>query len=219
MTLTFLDLYNDAASQDWSMYDNEASGTDELEKPLIIALNKAVSEILYSYPFSFRERTHILFTVPKRNTYDLPKGLILKDKFNNYSIKLNSRILKHINEPLLIDEKIGIPEGFYIKGAKLVLYPVPSERFIVSVDYLTLSIGENKSGDEIYTLSDDEDTISVPAHLEEIFKNAVISRAMLKSIASEQDENYSAYKKQSEMFYRQLVKYSKGVWLEKSVKI
>ena len=52
-------------------------------------------------------------------------------------------------------------------------------------------------------------------NIEEIFKNAVISRAMLNSISSESDENYSAYKKQSEIAYRQLVKYSKGVGQDK----
>ena len=42
---------------------------------------------------------------------------------------------------------------------------------------------------------------------------------MLKILSSEGDENYSAYKKQSEIAYRLLVKYSKGVGLDKSVKI
>ena len=61
--------------------------------------------------------------------------------------------------------------------------------------------------------------ISIPEHLEEIFKNAVISRTMLNSISSESDENYSAYKKQSEIAYRQLVKYSNGVEQYKAVVI
>ena len=65
MTLTFLDLYNTAASQEWSMYDKDATDKDEFEKSLVIDLNKAVTEILYSFPFSFRERTHVLFTIPK----------------------------------------------------------------------------------------------------------------------------------------------------------
>ena len=54
---------------------------------------------------------------------------------------------------------------------------------------------------------------------EEIFKQAVISRCMLKVISSEGDENYSAYKKQSETAYRLLIKYSKGIGLNKTVKI
>lgn len=219
MTLTFLDLYNTAASQEWSMYDNDATQTEDMEKPLIIALNKAITEILYSYPFSFREKTHILFTVPKINNYLLPKGLIKKNTEGNYCVKLNSRALKLIKNTFDLEDKNGIPEGFYIRGSRLILYPTPAEKFIVSIDYLTLAIGENKKEDEIFTLEKADDIISVPDYLEEIFKNAVISRTMLNSISSEGDENYSAYKKQSEIAYKQLVKYSKGVWQDKIVKM
>ena len=219
MTLTFLDLYNTAASQEWSMYDNDATDKNDFEASLVIDLNKAVSEILYSYPFSFRERTHILFTIPKINSYSLPKGLIRRNQNGEYCVRINSRPLKFIKDTFSLDDKQGMPEGFYIRGSKIILYPVPAEKFIITIDYLTLSLGEDKNGDDIFTLKNDDDIISVPEHLEEIFKSAVISRTMLKAISSEGDENYSAYKKQSETAYRQLVKYSKGVGPEKSVKI
>ena len=215
MTLTFLDLYNTAASQEWSMYDNDATASDEFEKALVIDLNKAVTEILYSYPFRFRERTHIFFTIPNINSYTLPKGIIKKDKKGIYSVKINSSPLKFISDPS--DDRQGIPDSFYIKGSKMILYPSPKEKFIITVDYLTLAVGEDKKGDEILSLKSEDDIISVPEYLEEIFKNAVISRTMLNSIASETDENYSAYKKQSEAAYKQLVKYSKGVMADKKL--
>ena len=72
---------------------------------------------------------------------------------------------------------------------------------------------------EIFALKKDSDVLNVPEHLEELLKNAIISRTMLNSIASESDENYSAYKKQSETAYRLLVKYAKGVGVEKGIKI
>ena len=81
-----------------------------------------------------------------------------------------------------------------------------------------MAIGENESGEEIYVLKNDSDTISIPPHLEELLKNAIITRTMLNSIASEGDENYSAYKKQSETAYRLLMKYSKGVGQDKAIK-
>lgn len=219
MTLTFLDLYNTCASQEWSMYDNDVTTTAEFEKSLVIDLNKAVTEILYSAPFSFRERTHILFTIPNVKSYNMPKGLILKNGENSYSVKINSHPLKLIKTPLALIEKQGIPEGFYIRGSKLVLYPTPTEKFIVTVDYITLAIGENNSQEPIFALKNADDIIIIPEYLEEIFKNAVISRTMLNSIASEKDENFSAYKKQSETAYRQLVKYAKGTEREKVIKI
>ena len=115
-------------------------------------------------------------------------------------------------------KKYGIPESFYIQGEKLILNPIPIAQSIITVDYTTLAIGENQDGDEIFKLENDTDTITVPTHLEELLKNAIIARTMLNSIASESDENYSAYKKQSETAYRLLIKYSKGVGLDKAVK-
>ena len=219
MTLKLIDLYNTAASQEWSMYDGDANNTDEFEQSLLIALNKAVSEILYSHPFSFRERTHVLFTIPQKIEYDMPQGLIIKDKNSNYSVKLNSKPLKLINNPHQLNDKYGIPEGFYTKGDKICFYPTPAEKSIVTIDYITLAIGEDNNGNEIFTLKNQNDIIHVPEYLEEIFKNAVISRTMLNTIASENDENFSAYKKQSETYYRLLIRYAKGVGLDKSMKI
>ena len=218
MTISLLDLYNTAASQEWAMYDNDAESQAEMENSLVIDLNKALMEILYSYPFNFRERTHVLFTQSNFNSYDVPKGLIIKDDFGNYKVRINSKTLKRL-ENLPVDGKIGIPEFFYIQGDKMILYPTPGERFIVTIDYITLAVGENSEGEDIYVLKNQDDTLLVPEHLEELLKNAVVSRAMLNSIASENDENYSAYKKQSETAYRLLVKYSKGAGVEKSIKM
>lgn len=218
MTITLLDLYNTAATQEWSMYDNDATSQEEFENSLVISLNKAIQEILYSYPFNFRERTHIVLTVPGINSYDLPSGNILKNSNNEYMIKIGSESLKFIKNSNDILIKNGIPKEFSIKNNKLILNPIPTEKSIITIEYITLAIGENSNGDEIFSLKNDTDTVTIPTHLEEIFKNAVISRTMLNSIASESDENYSAYKKQSEIAYRQLIKYSKGVGLDKTVK-
>ena len=217
MTITLLDLYNTAATQEWSMYDNDATSGDEFEKSLVLALNKALQEILYSYEFSFRNRTHILFTIPRINTYDLPSGMIKKNLEGDYCVKLGTKFLKRIETPEKLDEKSGIPEGFYLNNDRIYFYPTPNEQSIVTIDYITLCIGENKDGEEIFTLKEDDDVVFVPTHLEELLKNAVISRTMLNSIASESDENFSAYKKQSETAYRLLVKYAKGVDGEKKI--
>ena len=219
MTITLSDLYNAAASQEWSMYDGDVTGEEDMEQSLVIALNKAVTEILYSYPFSFRERTHLSFTFSGVDSYEIPSGLIRKDEFGSYLIKVNSKSLKYIDNPNKLLPKCGIPEYFYVSKGEVVLYPTPCERFILTIDYLSLAVGEDKDGEEIFTLKNADDKVLIPEHLEEIFKQAVISRAMLNVISSEGDENYSAYKKQSEIAYRQLVKYSKGVVKDKEVRI
>lgn len=218
MTLTLLDLYNSAASQEWAMYDNDALSDAEFEESFVLALNKAIIEIFASYDFPFRDRTHLILTLPKVSAYDLPTGLIKRDKKGNYLVKFNSKPLKYIETSDCLKPKCGVPEGFYIKNDNLILYPAPCEKGLVTVDYMTLVIGENAQGEEIYTLKNDTDKLNVPIHLEELMKEAVITRTMLNTIASESDENYSAYKKQADNAYRLLVKYSKSIEREKSVK-
>lgn len=219
MTLTLLDLYNTAASQEWAMYDNDAASDAEFEDSLVVALNKAILDIYMSYDFTFRERTHLILTIPRVAGYSLPQGLIKQDKNGKHIVKHNSHLLKLIDNPSALEPKFGVPEGFYIKKNSIILYPTPLEKSIITIDYLTLTVGENANGDEIYSLQKDSDILSVPAHLESLMKEAIITKTMLNTIASESDENYSAYKKQADKAYKLLVKYSKGVGLDKSIKI
>lgn len=218
MTLTLLDLYNTAASQEWAMYDNDAVSDSEFEDSFVLAINKAIIEIFASYDFPFRERTHLILTIPKMDSYDLPNGLIKKDLKGRYAVKYNSVLLNFIENPLDLEVKSGIPEGFYIKNDKIVLYPIPREKGLVTIDYMTLAIGESASGEEIFSLKKDSDILTVPVYLEELMKEAIITRTMLNTIASESDENYSAYAKQAERAFKLLVKYSKGVGQDKSIK-
>ena len=218
MTLTLLDLYNTAASQEWAMYDNDAASDSEFEESLVLAINKAILEIYSSYEFPFRERTHIILTLPRIDAYQLPQGLIMRDKDGCHLVKYNSQILNLIENPNHLEPQSGIPTGFYIKGNNIFLYPVPAEKGLVTIDYMTLAIGENSAGNEIYSLKNDNDILSVPPYLEELMKNAIITKTMLNTIASECDENFSAYKKQADNAYKLLIKYSKGVTPDKAVK-
>lgn len=218
MTLTLLELYNTAASQEWAMYDNDAISDSEFEDSFVLAINKSIIDILASYDFPFRERTHLILTIPKMDAYDLPSGLIKKDKKGRYAVKHNSLLLDFIKNPLDLETKFGTPESFYIKNNKIVLYPTPQEKGLVTIDYTTLAIGENADGEEIFALKKDSDILSVPPHLEELMKEAIITRTMLNTIASESDENYSAYLKQADRAYKLLIKYAKGVGQDKSIK-
>ena len=219
MTITLLDLYNTAASQEWAMYDNDATSNAELEPSLVLAINKAILEIYTKNDFSFRERTHIILTIPKINIYDMPQGIIRQDDSERYLVKYNSEILEHIKETTLLKEQSGIPNGFYIKGNEIIFYPIPEEKGIVTIEYYTLAIGEDKFGKEIYSLQDCEDKLTVPVYLEALLKDAIITRTMLNTIASETDENYSAYKKQAEKSLKLLIKYSKGINQKKKIQI
>lgn len=219
MTITLLDLYNLTASQEWAMYDNDALSDAEFEDSLVLAINKAILDIYASFDFPFRERTHLILSFPKMDAYDLPNGLIKRDKNGEHIVKYNSKTLKYIENPSELEVKTGLPEGFYIQNNNIVLYPIPIEKGIITIDYMTLAIGENNAGEEIYSLKNDTDILSVPIHLEELMKEAIITRTMLNTIASENDENYSAYLKQADRAYKLLIKYAKGVKLDKTFKI
>lgn len=218
MTLTLLDLYNATASQEWAMYDNDAVSDSEFEESLVVAINKAVIDILASTDFPFRERTHLILTIPKVDSYNMPHGIIKKDSKERYVVKYNSKLLKYLENSEDLELKFGMPESFYIKNNNVVLYPIPLEKGIVTIDYYTLAVGESASGEEIFSLKKDSDILTVPLHLEELMKEAVITRTMLNTIASESDENYSAYLKQADRAYKLLIKYSKGVGQDKKIK-
>jgi len=219
MTLTLLDLYNATASQEWAMYDNDALSDSEFEDSLVLALNKAIIDIYASSDFPFRERTHIILTVPKMDAYNMPEGLIKKDLNNKHLVKYNSCLLNFIENPTNLKPIFGVPESFFIQNDRIVLHPIPIEKGILTIDYMTLVIGESADGKELYSLKKDSDKLLVPVHLEELMKEAIITRTMLNTIASENDENYSAYLKQADRAYKLLVKYAKGVRQDKSVKL
>ena len=219
MTLTLLDLYNTTASQEWAMYDSDATTDSEFEDSLVLAINKAILEIYSSFEFPFRERTHIILTLPKVDTYNMPSGIIKKTADGKYKVKYNSCQLEYVEDDFMKDVKIGVPSSFCIKSDKIVLNPMPIEKGIVTIEYLTLAIGESATGEEIYSLKKADDSLLVPIYLEEIMKEAIITRTMLNTIASETDENYSAYKKQADKAFKLLVKYSKGLQKDKVVKV
>ena len=218
MTIKLLELYNTAATQEWSMYDNDTLLQEEMDQSLVLALNKAITEILYSYEFPFRLRTKVIIAIPNIAVYSLPAGLIKKDERGRYIVKYNSSVLDFSERTERNPNSTGVPGSFCIDGNKIILSSKPEEKGILTIEYYTLAIGENAAGEEIFALKNVDDTLSVPSYLEELLKNAVVSRAMLNSISAEGDENYSAYKKQSETAYRLLIKYSKGVTTDKAIK-
>ncbi len=65
--------------------------------------------------FTFRDRTHLILTIPRIYSYTMPSGLIKRDSEGKYLVKHNSNRLKFIENPSDLTPKTGVPEGFYIK--------------------------------------------------------------------------------------------------------
>lgn len=220
MTLRFLDIYNDVAGQAWSMYDGDAESVDEMESALKSSINKALSEIWCSYPFPFRIKTYNFATRDGLNDYATPNGNILKKTVSGkqvYSIRIGTNYLEYLSEYETLETKVGKPTGFYVSNENIHLYPIPDNTYNVTVEYLTLAIGEDDFGTSVYSLVNDEDTIDIPEKYENIFKNALITKSMLYAIASETDENYSGYKEQYEKAYKILINYTSGLEKERKV--
>lgn len=220
MTLTFLDIYNEVAGQAWSMYDGDAESVDEMESALKSSINKALSEIWCSYPFPFRIKTLTIATREGGNEYETPNGNILKKTVSGtqvYSIRIGTDYLEYLDDYETFEVKSGKPTGFYISNENIYLYPTPDNVYTVTIEYLTLAIGEDDFGSAIYSLQKEEDAINIPEKYEIIFKNVLITKSMLYAIASETDENYSGYKEQYDKAYKILLNYTSGLEKERRV--
>lgn len=199
MTLTFIDLYNECAGQPWSMFDADAESADDLESALKVSINKATSYLWNLQPWSFRYETSTIKTRAGKNQYILPEGTLTRKVVNGtvkYGVKYQGKSLEYIEDPEGLEQESGEPTSFYLVGEYLYLYPMPDNVYQVTLEYLLSPYGLNDEEEYLYELKEEDDRINIPDKYETIFKNCLISLAMMYAIADENDENYSGYKKQ-----------------------
>ena len=220
MTLTLLDIYNSVASQAWSMFDDEVDTEAEFENVLISCINKALSDLWCSTDFPFRRKTEELLLMEGEQGYPLPDGNLVErniDGKKGYSVSINGKYLEYTDKIPQGSYDKGLPKYFRIDNQNIYFYPVPDKFYEVNAEYYTLAVGTDETGKTLYSLKNDTDVIDIPEKLEELFKNALITKTMLYAIASEHDENYSSYKKQFETAYKLLLKYTTGIAPERKV--
>ena len=201
MTLNLLYLYNECAGQPWSMYDNDAETNEDFESALKTSINKAISVLWNMHPWQFKKQKTTIKTKKSRALYSMPNGSLYKKTVNGatkYGIKCDGKFLDYINDFELLESKTGTPDSFYIDGENICLYPTPDNEYVLEVQYLPLAYGLNADGEAIYELKEDDDYINIPGKYEVVFKNCLISLAMIYAIADESDENHSGYMKQYE---------------------
>lgn len=210
MTLTFLDIYNECAGQPWSMFDNDAESDEDFESAMKISINKAISYLWNLQPWSFRKYTQKLRTKVDRALYVKPNGIIIKktiDGTTKYGVKYEKTFLDYQSDYELLEDKTGEPEAFYLQGDNLYLYPTPDDVYNIEIEYLLLPYGLNKDDEQIYELTEDDDYINIPEKYESLFKNCLISLAMIYAIADNSDENHSGYQRQYEDCLKTLMQY------------
>lgn len=221
MTINFLDLYNDVASQPWSMFDSGAEVKEDFEPALVSSINKAIIDIWYSYPFSFRIKNYSFSTMRGINKYELPNGNPVNESSiedNLFAIKIDGRYLEY-NPDINLNSttETGKPNKFAIVDDKLILSPTPDKRYQIEIKYSTLSIGFDKDENEIFYLENPTDYISIPEKYEALFKNTILAKALVDSIASVNDENYAGYKLQFDKAYKLLIKVTNPVKKSKCI--
>jgi hypothetical protein len=219
--IKFIDLYNEITGQAWSMFDGDVEAQDEFETSVTTSIQKALNALWCSYDFPFRERTHLITTRANTNKYVAPIGNIIKKTSQGkkvFAVKFDyNKYLEYDPDIELLEPKTGKPEKFYIKNDEVYLYPIPDNRYLVTIDYLSLYPACDSEGSEKATLVDDEDYINIPERYEQLFKSALLPKAMYYAIASETDENYNGYKEQYEEAYKLLIKYSRGIDIDKTI--
>ena len=210
MTITFLEIYNECAGQPWSMFDSDAESMEDLESSLRISINKACSYLWNLQPWTFRKKSQRITTRENKAEYNLPIGLLQRKTVNGtqkYGVKYNGKFLPYLDDYEEADERTGEPEYFYIDGDKLYIYPTPDDSYVVTLNYLSLTYAQNEDEEDVYSFTNDTDTLNVPEQYEQLYVNCLISLSMMYAIADETDENYSGYQKQYEDALATLIKY------------
>lgn len=199
MTLTLEILYNECASQPWSMYDNDVEEKEDLEGALRISINKAISDIWNMKSWKFRKKTQTIKLKPNKSEYIAPEGKVIKKTKSGetkFLVKYGKKYLKYNDGIEFLEEKTGEPEQFYIEDDKIIFYPTPNGVYDVKIDYLSSSFGLNEENQKLYELTEMEDYIDISKRYEVKFKNCVISLAMIYAIAETGDESYEGYTQQ-----------------------
>lgn len=199
MTLTFIDIYNECAGQPWSMFDNDTESVEDFESAMRISINKAASFLWNLKPWSFRISSKKITTKENKASYTPPDGMLLKrviDGKTTYGIKYGKKFLTYNPNYEIEDEEFGEPKSFYVEDDVIYISPTPDNTYTLELKYLRLPFALDEEGNDLYELKEDNDYINIKEKYEVLFKNCLISKAMLYAIADENDENYSGYLEQ-----------------------
>ena len=220
MTIKFIDLYNSITGQAWSMFDGEVEAQDEFETSVTTSIQKALSALWCSYDFPFRNKTYTFKTKSGKESYAAPNGNIAQKTINHkkvYGVKYDKTYLKYEPNYETLEETTGEPEYFYVKNDNIYLYPTPDDVYKIEIEYWTIFAAKDNRGISKANLENENDYIDISEKYEDLFKNALLPLAMTYLIASESDENFSSYKKQYDDAYKILIKFTRGINIDKTI--
>lgn len=221
MTIKFIDLYNKITGQAWSMFDGEIESEEEFETTVTTSIQKALTSLYCNYKFPFRYKTYTIKTRANKNKYNTPDGNITTTTYKGetvFDIKCNGNYLEYDPNIEILENVTGVPTKFFIKNDNIVVFPIPDDSYTIEVEYLNiLPAIDGETEEQKGTLEKEEDYIDLPEKYDILFKNTLLPFAMTYLIASETDENYSAYMKQYLLALDILLEYTKAISLDKII--
>ena len=218
--LTFIKVYNEVTGQAWSMFDGEVEAEDEFEKSVTTSIQKALSALWNSYKFPFRYKTMKLKIRKGITEYNAPAGNIIKKSVKGsktFDVICNKNYLSYDPDIETYEDKEGEPEAFYKKGRKILIYPTPDASYEVNIGYLSFNTAWDDDEKRKENLGGEDDYIDIEEDYQDLFLKALMPLAMTYLIASEQDENFSSYKKQYDAAYKVLLDYCRGIETDKVI--
>lgn len=221
MTISFLDLYNECAGQPWSMFDADAESDEDLESSLKTSINKACSYLWNLFPWGFTKKTKVIRTRENKAGYTIPFGLVSSLTVNGetyYKVRYGNKFLQYMDDYLLQDEATGEPEYFYIEDNIMYIYPTPDDSYQIELTYNTMAYVTDEDEEEKCQFTEDTDMLNISEDYEpyeQLFKNCLISKAMMYAIDDKSDENYSGYEEQYNDALETLTKYCSSPFLKR----
>lgn len=200
-----------AATKAWSGFSPDNTTFSSADAKTMVA--EFNSSILYNSnreDFPFQVGALSFNTVIGQRAYELDTGVI-----NKVYISGELDYLKLIDENPFLEETQGVPTQFYLKYVNNVLYmylhQIPDAVYTVNVDYVQNSFVVGADNVIKQTFTDADDELNIPEHLQELFWQCIILRAMQTNNKDGTDENYAPIISEYNEFWNTFVRKSKPI--------
>lgn len=200
-----------AATKAWSGFspDNTTFGTDDCAT-MLAEFNSSILYNTSKEDFPFQTGSTTFDTVVGQRAYILDAGVI-----ENAYIEGQSDYLTLIEENPFLDVTQGIPTEFYLKficnSLYMYLHQIPNAVYTVNVNYQVNNFVLAADGTEKQIFTAATDILNIPEHLQELFWQCIILRAMQTNNKDNTDENYTPIISEYNEFWNLFVRKSKPI--------
>lgn len=210
--ITLKSAYEEFVKQSWSIFDSDIEAIEDDDAGVINTLSLALSDIWFSYDFSFKLKQKNIKTKYGVDKYNKPIG------------KISKIFLEEDNseKELVENEKksfsLGKPNYFYVKFNKLFFVDIPDNEYKIRIEYYNSLpvITENEESESNF--SELSDRIDIPEEYEDLFLKALINKAM--AIYPHPNSNINtSYAIRAKAAYERLLEESNGFKIKRVIKI